>query len=122
MDKGYVSSCHDCSEGGILVSITEMSIGGGKGCICDIDKLRKSLRSDQFLFSETNSRWIIEVKKEKSSEFEDLLTDAKVPCFYLGIIEGDHVRIMEKNKCLIDQSVSDLDTIWRHAISNVMGG
>jgi len=122
MDKGYVSSCHDCSEGGILVSITEMSIGGGKGCICDIDKLRKSLRSDQFLFSETNSRWIIEVKKEKSSEFEDLLKDAKVPCFYLGTVGGDRLRIMEKNKCLIDQSVSDLDTIWRHAISNVMGG
>jgi len=122
INKSYVRSCHDCSEGGILVSLTEMCIGGGIGCICDIDNIKEALRSDQFLFSETNTRWLIEVENENSTEFEDFLTDAKIPFFHLGTVEGDHVRIMEKNKYLIDQSVSDLDEIWRHAISTVMGG
>jgi phosphoribosylformylglycinamidine synthase subunit PurL len=120
--KGYITACHDCSEGGMGVALAEMCIGGGIGCHCDIGDIKGSLRSDLFLFSETNTRWVIEVKKEKYNEFEEVMYEARIPCFFLGIVGGNHLIITDKNKDLIDQSVSDLDECWRHPISDIMGG
>ena len=122
MEKGYVTACHDCSEGGIGVALAEMCIGGRIGCSCNIENIKGSLRSDLFIFSETNTRWIIEVKKEKYTDFEALMADVKIPCYFLGIVGGDHVNITDKHEYVINQPISDLDDIWRHAISDIMGG
>jgi phosphoribosylformylglycinamidine synthase len=122
MQQGYIAACHDCSEGGMAVTLAEMCIGGRLGCNCNISHDKGSLRSDLFLFSETNTRWIVEVKKGKRNEFETLMNNAKIPCFFLGIVKGDHLRVTENNEDIINQSVPDLDEWWRHSISEVMGG
>jgi phosphoribosylformylglycinamidine synthase len=121
MKKKYVAACHDCSEGGIGVTLAEMCIGGGVGCKCDIENSKGALRSDQFLFSETNTRWVVEVKKETHIEFEQLMNDANIPCFFLGVVEGDQLVITEKKKRIIDQSIAELDHCWRHPIADIMG-
>ena len=68
IEKEQIASCHDCSEGGIAITIAEMTIGGDIGCEIDLSKIGKDLRSDYKLFSETNTRWLIEVKEEKQTK------------------------------------------------------
>jgi hypothetical protein len=36
MKKGYIAACHDLSEGGLAVCVSEMSIGGDLGATIDI--------------------------------------------------------------------------------------
>ena len=66
--KGLVVSCHDCSEGGLAVALAEMAFAGGLGIEADLRGLPKNKdcsRIDAQLFSESNSRYIVEVEPEK---------------------------------------------------------
>jgi len=58
-----VLSAHDCSEGGLAVTVVEMALGGRLGARIDLDAVPQSgaLRPEQLLFSESQSRIVLEV-------------------------------------------------------------
>jgi phosphoribosylformylglycinamidine synthase len=122
INKGYIAACHDCSEGGLAVCLSEMCIGGGVGCICDIQKIGDNIRSDMKLFSETNTRWVVEIKKEKQQEFEKIIVNEKIPYYHIGFVDDNILKISDNGICIINQKVSFLDKKWRHSIPNMMGG
>jgi phosphoribosylformylglycinamidine synthase subunit PurL len=69
MDAGLVQSCHDLSEGGLFTSLAEMCLGGDLGADVGLHKMEK-LRTDEKLFSESNGRWLVEVKPKDAAKFE----------------------------------------------------
>jgi len=74
--KGLIRSMHDCSEGGIAVALAEMAFSGGLGVSARLDKVAysgKSKRDDTVLFSESNSRFIVEIEPKNKKNFEQLL-------------------------------------------------
>jgi phosphoribosylformylglycinamidine synthase len=119
IDKKLVSSCHDISEGGIGVCLSEMCIGGDLGCEVDLSKIGKDLRSDFKLFSESNTRWIVEVKPGKQKDFEKTLKD--VPFVLIGKIKKDKIIIKDDGKTIVDLKVSQIQDIWKNTIWNIMG-
>ena len=121
IEKKYIDSCHDISEGGIGVCISEMAIGGDNGVEINISHLGDGLRSDFKLFSESNTRWIVEVKVDKQKEFEKLLIQKNTPFIQLGKIKGKKLLIKDKNEELINIDISVLRKIWKNAIWNIMG-
>lgn len=71
--KGLARSCHDCSEGGIGVAAAEMAFAGGLGMRLWLDQVplgEAITRSDHVLFSESNTRFLVEVAPERCEEFE----------------------------------------------------
>ncbi len=73
IDQGLVRSCHDCSEGGIGVAAAEMAFAGGLGMqlsLINVPRDADSQTDDVLLFSESNSRFIVEVTPEKQEAFE----------------------------------------------------
>jgi len=77
MNKGLVSACHDLSEGGIGVAAAEMAFAGGLGMTVDLNKVplgEKIDRDDFILFSESNTRFLVEVAPEKKNEFEEAMS------------------------------------------------
>jgi phosphoribosylformylglycinamidine synthase len=71
--KGLVRACHDLSEGGIGVAAAEMAFAGGLGMIIHLGKVplgEKIIRNDSILFSESNSRFLVEVAPEDRERFE----------------------------------------------------
>ncbi|KPK41205.1 MAG: phosphoribosylformylglycinamidine synthase, partial [Omnitrophica WOR_2 bacterium SM23_29] len=78
---GLVKACHDCSEGGIGVAIAEMAFAGDYGAQIYLNKVPFRLRylrggsrrDDYVLFSESNTRFIVEVKEENANRFEKLM-------------------------------------------------
>ncbi|MBP7836175.1 MAG: phosphoribosylformylglycinamidine synthase subunit PurL [Candidatus Omnitrophica bacterium] len=80
--KGLVCSMHDCSEGGLGVSLAEMAFSGGLGMNVFLSSVPYTgeKRDDFILFSESNSRFVVEVDKTKQKEFERNLKGA---CFAL---------------------------------------
>ncbi|MFA4988903.1 MAG: AIR synthase-related protein, partial [Candidatus Omnitrophota bacterium] len=75
-EKGLVEAVHDCSDGGLGVALAEMVFSGGLGAeifLSEAPYESDSPRCDKLLFSESNSRFVLEVSKNKQSEFESLV-------------------------------------------------
>ena len=119
--KGYIRSCHDISEGGLAVCLSEMCIGGKIGADIDVSNISMDLRSDFKLFSETNTRWIIEVEKKNQNEFEGLLTKNKTSFNLIGTLKNKSLKIKDNDKLLIDVKIEDISKIWKNSIWDVMG-
>ncbi|HLD69762.1 MAG TPA: phosphoribosylformylglycinamidine synthase subunit PurL, partial [Candidatus Omnitrophota bacterium] len=79
IEKGLVRSAHDCSEGGLGAALAEMAFAGGLGATVRLDQVPfKNLngtkeRNDTILFSESNSRFVVEVERDKKEYFEQCL-------------------------------------------------
>jgi phosphoribosylformylglycinamidine synthase len=113
MDEGLIASCHDVSEGGLAVAVCEMLIGGDIGASIDIRGMDPELRSDYKLFSESNSRWVVEVWKEERKRFEDLIKRRKVYATKLGETVGEkRVWIYNGNKKLVDLPLEAVRSAW----------
>jgi len=65
---GSVAACHDLSGGGLGVTAAEMCLGGDVGIRLDLGRM-EPLRFDMQLFSESNGRWLVEVKKGREERF-----------------------------------------------------
>jgi phosphoribosylformylglycinamidine synthase len=115
--RGLIRSCHDLSEGGLAVSIAEMCLAGGLGATidsslgerdCDVDD------EESFLFSESNTRFLIEVRQENEKELMALL--ARIPCQRIGAVTEDlHLRISGRKhgETIISASAADLKEAWQ---------
>jgi phosphoribosylformylglycinamidine synthase len=119
MDYGLVKACHDMSEGGLAVATAEMAFAGGYGLELDLSKVpAKSLRRDDFvLFSESNSRFLVEVSEKASDEFESLMK-GKV-CAEIGrIVKSPRLRVIGLNgKIVVDASLTELLGSWKRTLS-----
>lgn len=73
---GLIKAMHDCSDAGIGASAAEMAFSGGLGMELFLSRLAcqsRSPRNDFILFSESNSRFIVEVDERDQRKFEKLL-------------------------------------------------
>ena len=66
IENNEVRACHDISNGGLVLSIIEMCMGG-TGAEINLDS---DLRGDIELFSESNGRWIVQVAPGFENDFE----------------------------------------------------
>jgi phosphoribosylformylglycinamidine synthase II len=72
IEKGLVKACHDCSDGGLGVAVAEMAFSGGLGATIYLKNVPRSgplYRNDYVFFSESNSRFIVEVAPENEAQF-----------------------------------------------------
>ena len=121
IDNKYFAACHDISEGGIAVCLSEMAIGGNLGAHIDITEIGAGLRTDFKLFSESNTRWIAEVKKEKQKDFEKLIAKKNISFMLIGQVQGSSLIITDNKKKIIDLKISVLRECWKNTIWNTMG-
>ncbi|MFH1782955.1 MAG: phosphoribosylformylglycinamidine synthase subunit PurL [Candidatus Omnitrophota bacterium] len=75
---GLIRSCHDLSEGGIAVALAEMAFSGEKGVEVSLKEVPHEVTSHKtqdtsIMFSESNTRFIVEVKKEDKKRFEAIM-------------------------------------------------
>jgi len=87
-----IKAMHDCSEGGIGVAAAEMAFSGGLGMELFLSEVPyevqsskfKVQRNDSILFSESNSRFVVEIEKKKQKAFEKILKD--IPFGLIGCV------------------------------------
>jgi phosphoribosylformylglycinamidine synthase len=115
IDDNLVKSCHDCSEGGIGISAAEMAFAGNLGMKIELKKVPNSglNRNDKILFSESNSRFLVEVDKNKEKEFEKVMKGnifAKI-----GEVTTDKKLIVNglNEKPVVEENVNELKKVWK---------
>jgi len=116
---GLAESCHDCSEGGLAVALAEMAFAGGLGTEADLKGLPKSsdcIAADAQLFSESCSRYIVEVKPENYNDFAKFMLG--VPFGQIGkVIESENLVIKNNaSKTVIDTAIDDLKNAWQKTL------
>ncbi len=114
--KGLVKACHDCSEGGIGVAAAEMAFAGGLGMTLNLQyvPLGEPIdRSDFILFSESNTRFLVEIKPENRNEFEGAM--AGTACSLIGEVDGSHnLGIMGiDGREVVSANLEELKEAWQ---------
>jgi phosphoribosylformylglycinamidine synthase len=121
IDAGVVRSCHDCSEGGLAIAAAEMSFAGALGAEINLAQLPRSAdvkRNDCALFSESNSRLLVEVEPERAKEFEAALKGVafgrigvftQSPEFVVKTMALDGSEILREN-------VFELKRVWQKTL------
>ncbi len=105
---GLVASAHDISEGGFAVALAECCMSA-QGLGAEVEVTGNPVSA---LFSESQSRFILSVKKEHQEEFEKLV-DAQL----IGKVTDDSVlRISCNKEEVIHQQVDQLRKEWEGAI------
>jgi phosphoribosylformylglycinamidine synthase len=115
--KGLVKSAHDCSEGGLAVSIAESCIKGNMGANINISE---DFRTDAVLFGESQSRIVVSCQKTKSKLIEKILKTKKLPYKVLGKTGGKNLDIKINEKKLISLSVEKISEIWNNSINQLL--
>jgi phosphoribosylformylglycinamidine synthase len=123
MRRGLVKACHDVSEGGLAVALAEMSFAGGIGAevrLADVRTGERIERDDTLLFSESNSRFIVEVPEETRPAFERLLSVFAPKPFGVTVAEP-RLRIMGLNgRPAVNAALPELERVWRTGLSRLL--
>jgi phosphoribosylformylglycinamidine synthase len=114
--SGCVASCHDCSDGGMAVALAEMAFAGGLGMKIHMGLHNKPagqemLSARALLFSESNTRFIVEIRDEK--KFLKLM--GNTPVWKIGIVSKDKsFKIYDhKNKLIVNTDIGSLKSSWQ---------
>ncbi len=128
INAGLVVSCHDLSDGGLGVALAEMCFAGRVGCeidlgdvmtdpmtldITDGDEFGLGLDEPTILYSETPSRFLVEIEPTKKDDFIKAM--GNVPVANIGELTSDD-RILIRDRLrveYINESLSDLKEVWQ---------
>jgi phosphoribosylformylglycinamidine synthase len=120
--QGFVRSCHDLSEGGLATAVAEMAFAGGLGASLDLQPLAKSSGLGDnavLLFSESNSRFVLEVPAAVQAAVESLCRAVSVPCTKLGeVTSANRLQIHGTAGVLvIDSGLDALKQSWKQPLA-----
>jgi phosphoribosylformylglycinamidine synthase len=110
--QGLVRSCHDLSEGGLAAAAAEMAFAGGVGA--DLTGGPAAPEGDDiWLFSESATRWLVEVEPAQAAAFEAAF--AALPVAAVGVtVTEPRLRITGAGgEWVVWAPVAELKAAWQ---------
>ena len=111
VDSGLATAAHDCSEGGLAVTLAEACVSGREPVGCVV-MLGGGARADLTLFGEGPSRVVIAVEPARAREFEGLMAESAIPWRWIGTTGGAGLRITV-GTAVLDDPLERLEHAWR---------
>lgn len=122
IDEGVIESCHDISEGGLLITLSEMTMphprngGGDLGMKIDLSGVGEELKTYQKLFSETGG-FVCEVKPENIEKFETICEKYSSNIIEIGEVIGDSNFVVTDGDEVVNKPLSELQDAWLNSLS-----
>jgi phosphoribosylformylglycinamidine synthase subunit PurSL len=122
ISSGNIRACHDLSEGGLAVAVAEMGFAGGYGAKLQLAEVPRDqsidMSRDDFdaalLFSESASRFLVEVPPDQRMAFESILRSAHVPFGRIGeVTDSARLQIESGRRQGIDLPLAELKEAWQ---------
>jgi len=118
MQKGLVKSCHDLSEGGIGVAAAEMAFAGGLGIALNLKNVPLGEpidRDDYVLFSESNSRFLVEVAPADKQAFESAMSGTDFA--EIGrVMKDKKLEVTGRKGIILAADIADLKEAWQQPL------
>lgn len=117
IEKEYIKSAHDLSEGGLAVALAESAINSGLGAKVAINS---NLRNDVELYSESQSRFLVTLEHSNLELLNKTLESENIPYSVLGKVEGTELQIDINNNSVVKLPINQMEEVWRGAIQCLM--
>ncbi|MFH1726721.1 MAG: AIR synthase-related protein [Elusimicrobiota bacterium] len=123
--KGLITTAHNLAEGGLAVAAAEMAFAGEVSVHIDLDMIpRAKGASDEatLLFSESPSRFLLEIAAEKEKAF--LKAMRGVPLARIGsTIANPVLRITGLDgRQVLEEGLQELKASWRRTLPRMLDG
>lgn len=109
IQQGILSSAHDCSEGGVGVTVAESCLIGSRGARIDWPP-------EKDLFAEIPSQIVVSLSEENLPRLEKLAAESGAPLRLLGKVGGDNltvtVTVKGQGRWEAKISLSELQDAW----------
>jgi phosphoribosylformylglycinamidine synthase II len=113
---GLVRSAHDCSDGGIAITLAESSFDTeGIGCEVDLSHV-PGTSVPAALFGETASCVVVSARPADLDALLTLAAQAGVPAETIGRTGGSSIRVSVAGTRALDVPVSEAEQIWSNAL------
>ncbi|MBI1976135.1 MAG: phosphoribosylformylglycinamidine synthase subunit PurL [Candidatus Omnitrophica bacterium] len=110
--KGLIVSCHDLSEGGLGTALAEMCLASEIGALLNFSA---ELTPAQMLFSESNSRFLIEAEPAKAKKLEKNMRG--IPLYCLGKTqEQPNLEIAMNGRQIIKADLKTIRAVWKQKL------
>ncbi|MGI0078392.1 MAG: phosphoribosylformylglycinamidine synthase subunit PurL [Nitrososphaerales archaeon] len=116
LDQAFVRSCHDISSGGMAAALAEMSFARMLGATLSLPEIEgrgnSKLTPAEILFSESNSRFIVEVQQGEEDKFEKMMKGF----FFarIGLVSSNRLQIHDSaKKKVVDLSIGECYSAWK---------
>jgi len=110
INNKLVNAAHDCSDGGLFVTLAEMSFPRGLGFDIVSDS---EVREDAFLFGESQGRIVVTISEEQEEDFIEFMLSTNVSFTLLGHVtkgkfnvDDDHYGFCEELKDIYDNALA----------------
>ncbi|MBK9528558.1 MAG: phosphoribosylformylglycinamidine synthase subunit PurL [Acidobacteria bacterium] len=118
IDNCLIKSAHDCSDGGLAVTIAECGFSSlGRDAIgAEIDLVESGLSPASLLFGETPSRIVISFSAESAEKVYALI--GACPFAVIGKVTGNSLTIALDGTSVLDAPVADLEAAWATSLGD----
>lgn len=116
-DEILLNSAHDCSDGGLAVTIAEscFSSHGREAIGAEIVLEDSGLSDEALLFGESPSRIVISFSEQNLEKVKQIAGNC--PFAVIGRVSDDVLRISIGDAEIISSQVSELETIWESSLA-----
>jgi phosphoribosylformylglycinamidine synthase len=119
--EGHIVACHDLSEGGLAAAVAEMAIAGDCGVEIDLNAAKSGSQVDPMtlLFSESATRFVVEVASAKASALAAGFSALGLPLpVQIGhVISEQRVVVRDGGSAVIDATIDDLRDAWKSPLA-----
>lgn len=117
IQAGLLDSAHDCSDGGLAISLAECCLWSGLGLLGEEAAVPvERATATGFLFGEAPSRVVVSCRPEKWSELYAVSATAGIPLTRLGTVGGDRLSLGQA----LDVSLTELHGVWDNGLEEAM--
>jgi phosphoribosylformylglycinamidine synthase len=109
-------AAHDCSEGGLAAAVAEMAIGGKLGARIDLAAVPVvgNLRPEEIMFSESQSRILLEVPRDRLEDLRLNLRDT--PFAVIGELGGKQLDFHRAGAPVASVAIDAAERAWKRPL------
>ena len=115
-EAGLLQSAHDCSDGGLAVTIAECCFSSlrREAIGARIELSSDTLSNEAVLYAESPSRIIISFVPENLERLREIVTDC--PFQVIGKVAGSDLKVSINNAAVASAPVTDLESVWKTSL------
>ena len=113
-----LKSAHDCSDGGLAVTIAESCFSSlnRREIGAQIDIQNEALSTETILFGESPSRIVISFAHDNADKVKAIVADC--PFKIIGRVGGEDLEIKLNGTDVVSEKIAVLENIWKHSLEN----
>ena len=121
IQAGLIESAHDCSDGGLAVTIAESCFSSYRRAAvgCDVN-VEGDLSAAALLFAETPARIVLSAVQSNVAQILNIAREHAVAATVIGRTKGERLKIDVNGERVIDRRVAEVESAWRSVLPGML--